>query len=62
MFLRCEANGCMAEAQRRVKILDPRRGKGDLLAYTNKFVCGDACEYALVEELEREAQYVRLVS
>ena len=62
MFLRCEAPGCMAEAQRRVKILDPRRGKDDLLAYTNKYVCSDVCEYELVQELERESQYVRLVS
>ena len=52
----------MAEAHRAVKILDPRRGHGEILAYTRKYICSLQCEEALIEELEREAQYVRLVS
>ena len=51
----------MREAVRGVKIMDPRRGHGELLAYVRKFVCSSECEFALIEELEREAVYVRLV-
>lgn len=62
MKLHCEAPGCMRTAVRCVKIQDPRRGSGDSLAYTRKYVCSESCEYALIEELEKESQYVRLVS
>lgn len=51
----------MAPAQERHKFQDPRRGKGDELAYILKFFCSPECEEAIVDELERQAQYARLV-
>ena len=61
MFLRCEAPHCMREAVMRRKFQDPRRG-GNELAYINKHFCCLQCEEAIVEELERQAQYARLVN
>ena len=62
MLIRCEAPNCMAMACRGVKIQDPCRGHDDVLAYVRKFVCSDGCERALLDKLESEAQYARLVN
>ena len=62
MILRCESPSCMREAKRRAKFLDPRRGHGDELAYVIKHFCCDEHELAICDELERQAQYVRLVA
>ncbi len=58
----CENPRCMMAAQGRKKFIDPRRGAGEDLAYIAKFYCSPECEEAIVDELERQAQYARLVS
>lgn len=60
--MRCENPRCMAPAFERHKFLDPRRGKGDELAYIAKYFCSPECEEAIVDKLERQAQYARLVN
>jgi len=62
MILRCEAPNCMNEARGRAKFLDPRRGRGGELAYVTKHFCSQTCELAVMDELERQAQYDCLVS
>lgn len=62
MVLRCEAPGCMAEAKRKCKFLDPRRGDDENLAYVVKFFCSETCQLNIVDELERVAQYARVVN
>lgn len=59
--MHCENPRCMRSSQERKKFLDPRRGKGDELAYVAKYFCSPECEEAIVDELERQAQYARLV-
>ena len=56
----CEAPGCMRVAGMRRKFLDPRRSHDVICEYTEKYYCSDECEYAIVEELERQAQYLRV--
>lgn len=58
----CENPHCMMPSQARRKFLDPRRGAGDDLVYVTKFFCSPDCEEAIVDDLERKAQYARLVS
>ncbi len=58
----CENPHCMRAAQERKKFLDPRRGEGDRLVYVQKFFCSQECEEAIVDNLERQAQYARLVN
>jgi len=62
MILRCNAVGCMLPATQRCKFLDPRRGGEDRLAYTVRYFCSDECQLQIVDELERVAQYARLVA
>lgn len=52
----------MLEAHRGAKFRDPRRGKGHELAYTTRYFCSQECELAIVDELERQAQYARVVN
>ena len=61
MILRCQNPHCMKEAIRGAKFLDPRRGEADDLRYVIRHFCSDDCELAIVDELERQAQYARLV-
>lgn len=58
----CENPRCMKAAQMRRKFLDPRRGKGEELAYVARYFCSFECEEAIVDNLERTAQYARLVN
>lgn len=62
MILRCQNPVCMLEAHRGAKFRDPRRGKGHELAYTTRYFCSQECELAIVDELERQAQYARVVN
>ena len=61
MLIHCEAPGCMREAKGASKFLDPRRGHGEERAYTRKYFCCDTCQLEIVDELERQANYARLV-
>ena len=61
MFLRCENPACMCEARGKAKFLDPRRGHEDECACTMRYYCSQECELAIVDELERQANYARLV-
>jgi hypothetical protein len=62
MIIRCDNPHCMKEAVARAKFLDPRRGDGEKLAYTVRHFCSQECELAIVDELERTAQYARIVN
>lgn len=64
MFIHCDNPKCMQLAKGRSKFLDPRRGDGDgdRLAYTVKHYCSVECQLAICDELERVAQYARLVA
>lgn len=62
MIIHCDAPGCMREATRRCKFLDPRRGTEEELAYVVRFFCSDDCQLQIVDELERMSHYARLVS
>ncbi len=59
--MRCENPHCMRPAEGRHKFRDPRRGQDDELAYVVRFFCSQECELAIVDNLERQAQYARLV-
>lgn len=61
MILRCQNPTCMMEAHMAAKFLDPRRGHGDERKYTHRYFCSQDCELAICDELERQAQYARLV-
>ncbi len=61
MLLRCDNPNCTKEATAAAKFLDPRRGHGDEHAYTRKHFCCQGCEIAIIDELERQAHYARLV-
>lgn len=61
MFIRCENPHCMKEATHSAKFLDPRRGHGEERSYARKYFCSQECELGIVDELERQAQYARLV-
>lgn len=61
-IMRCENPSCMRPAIGRHKFQDPRRGNDDELAYVQRFFCSQECEEAIIEDLERTAQYARLVS
>lgn len=61
MVLRCEAPGCMQMADRRAKFLDPRRDCDEERAYTIKYACCADHLLEICDELERQAQYARLV-
>jgi len=58
----CENPSCMMRAGMRKKFLDPRRGKDSEFAYCERYYCSPECELAIVDELERQAQYARCVS
>jgi hypothetical protein len=60
MFLRCENPACIKPATNHAKFLDPRRSHDVIAAYTVKYFCSQECELAIVDELERQAQYARL--
>lgn len=62
MLTKCENPFCMNEARGRAKFLDPRRGHDGELAYVTKCFCCENCQLAICDELERVAQYARLVS
>lgn len=62
MIARCEAPGCMREASGRHKFMDPRRSHDVVAEYVNRFFCSQECELAIVDELERQANYARLVN
>ena len=62
MLLRCQAPNCMNEARGRAKFLDPRRGHGEELAYVSKNFCCENCQLGIMEELERQANYARVVN
>lgn len=57
----CENPHCMQPAHMRRKFQDPRRGVNDDLAYVARYFCSFVCEEAIVDNLERQAQYARLV-
>ena len=58
----CENPTCLMRAGMRKKFLDPRRGPGDDMKYSERYFCSPECEQAIVDELERQAQYARCVS
>lgn len=60
--MHCQNLCCMAPAIERKKFADPRRGKGDELVYVTRYICSQACEEGIVNQLEKEANYARLVS
>ncbi len=57
----CQNPRCMMPASARKKFQDPRRGDKEPV-YIERFICSYTCEEELIEELERQAQYARLVS
>lgn len=59
--MHCQNRGCMLPTQECRKFLDPRRGKDEDLAYVVRFICSPKCEEEIVDELERQAQYARIV-
>jgi hypothetical protein len=61
-MLNCEAPGCMSVASMRKKFRDPRRGTNGEVAYTVRHFCSPECELEIVDELERQANYMQLAS
>lgn len=57
----CENPNCTKRAGMRRSFLDPRRGNGDDVARCERYYCSPECEAAIVDELERQAQYARMV-
>lgn len=57
----CENPACAKRAGMRRRFQDPRRGDSEL-AYCERYYCSPECELAIVEELERQAQYSRVVN
>ena len=58
MILRCWV--CVTETTRATKLQDPRRGKGEDIAYVLRMLCSLQCEEEAVEELDKKSQIVRL--
>lgn len=54
----CENPDCNNVAGNRKKFRDPRRDDGQ----TERYFCSPECELAIVDELERQAHYARLVN
>jgi hypothetical protein len=53
---------CGQPAGHQRKFQDPRRGYKDELAYVRRFYCSDSCQEAIIDELELQAQYARVVN
>ena len=53
---------CGSPNTTRKKFQDPRRGNGEHIVYVNKYVCSMTCEEQVIDTLEREATYARLVN
>lgn len=60
--MRCENVLCSNKAEVTHRFQDPRRGNGETIAYVRRFVCSAECVAVVCDELERQAQYARLVN
>ena len=58
MTLRCWV--CGVETLRSLKLQDPRRGKGDDIAYVRRMLCSLKCEEEAIDELDKQAQIARI--
>jgi len=58
MVLRCWV--CSKEAKYARKLQDPRRGKGDDLAYVRRNFCSHQCEEEAIEQMDKQANYARV--
>ena len=58
MLLRCFI--CGKEAKYARKLQDPRRGKGEDIAYVLRYLCSHKCEEEAIDQLERQANYARV--
>lgn len=59
--MKCENPTCGNKAEITHRFQDPRRGHGEEIAYVRRFCCSAECAGAINDELERQAQYARLV-
>ena len=59
--MRCENPKCSNKAETTRKFRDPRRGHGEEVAHIRRYCCSEECMHEIVEELERQAQYARVV-
>lgn len=51
---------CGLPAGEQKKFQDPRRGKGEEIAYVTRFYCSQVCKEDIIDKMERQANYARL--
>ena len=62
MKMMCQNPTCTRDARHRRMFQDPRRGHDDVVALVERCYCCEECVLPIIDELERQAQYARLVN